>query len=66
MFQERDIRQFRESLKQEMKLLKQEVDMQPKDIRKETFRRRREEKEVEQAEKVSRVCDQCPATEDMA
>ena len=35
-----------------MKLLKQEVDMLPKDTRKDAFRRRKEEKEVEHAEKV--------------
>ena len=55
ILQERDMRQFREGLKQEMKLLKQEVDMLPKDARKDTFRRRKEEKEVEQAEKVRKI-----------
>ena len=35
-----------------MKLLKHEVDMLPKDKRKEAFKRRKEEKEIEQAEKV--------------
>ena len=36
-----------------MKLMKQEVDMLPKDQRKDQLRRRKEEKEIEQAEKVS-------------
>jgi STE20-like kinase len=43
---------FRDGLRQEMRLIKQEVDMMPKDKRKEVYKRRREEKEIEQAEKV--------------
>lgn len=39
-------------MKQEFKLLKQEIDMLPKDIRKDTLKRKREEKEIEQTEKV--------------
>lgn len=35
------VRQFRDSLKQELKLLKQEIDLQPKDRRKDEFRKRR-------------------------
>lgn len=50
--QEKEQKQFREALKQEFKLLKQEVDMLPKDIRKETMKRKREEKEIEQTDKV--------------
>ena len=50
--QEKDVKQFREGLKQELKLLKQEVDMLPKDQRKDALRRKKEEKEIEQAEKV--------------
>ena len=49
---EKEQKQFKESLKQEFKLLKQEIDMLPKDIRKDTFKRKREEKEIEQTEKV--------------
>jgi len=43
---------FRDGLKQEMRLMKQEIDMLPKDGRKDVMRRRKEEKEIEQAEKV--------------
>jgi len=32
--------------------MKQSIDMLPKDMRKETLRQKREEKDVEQAEKV--------------
>ncbi|XP_031629687.1 STE20-like serine/threonine-protein kinase isoform X2 [Contarinia nasturtii] len=39
--QERDLKQFRDSLKQEIRLLKQEIDLQPKDRRKDEFRKRR-------------------------
>ena len=46
------MKHFRESLKQEMKLLKHEVDMMPKDQRKDIMKRKREEKEIEQTEKV--------------
>lgn len=43
--------QFRDSLKQELKLLKQEIDLQPKDRRKEEFRKRRAQMEIEHEEK---------------
>jgi hypothetical protein len=36
-----------------MKLLKQEVDLLQRDVRKDTLRRKKEEKEVEQQEKVN-------------
>ena len=52
-FKEKEQKQFKESLKQEFKLLKQEIDLLPKDIRKDTLKRKREEKEIEQTEKVS-------------
>jgi hypothetical protein len=35
-----------------MELMKQSVDMLPKDMRKDAFKQRKEEKEIEQAEKV--------------
>lgn len=38
-----------------MKQLKHEIDMRPKDQRKDLLRRKREEKEIEQAEKVSPI-----------
>ena len=50
--QERDLKTFHEGLKQDMKLMKQSVDMLPKDMRKDVLRQRKEEKDVEQAEKV--------------
>jgi len=50
--QERDLKTFHEGLKQDTKLMKQSVDMLPKDLRKDVLRQRKEEKDVEQAEKV--------------
>merc|ERR1711981_175236 len=47
--QEKELKNFRESLKQEMKLLKQEVDLLPKSERKETFKARKETLEGEQS-----------------
>jgi len=55
--QERELKSFRDGLKQEMKLLKQEVDMLPKDIRKDTMKRRKEEKDIEQGEKERRFLE---------
>ena len=52
--QERDLKKFREDLKMEVKLLKQEVDLMPKNKRKDTFRIRKEKLEIDQAERVSR------------
>ncbi|RXG73179.1 Serine/threonine-protein kinase 10 [Armadillidium vulgare] len=49
--QEREMKAFRESLKQEWKLLKQEVDLLPKDKRKENFKIRKEQLEQDQAKK---------------
>ena len=43
---------FREGLKQDMKMLKHEVEMLPKEARKEALRQRKEEKEIEHTEKV--------------
>lgn len=48
---------YRDGLRQEMKLIKQEVEVFAKDKRKETYKRRREEKEIEQAEKVGMGVD---------
>jgi len=50
--QDRDLKTFHEGLKQDMKLMKQSIDMMPKEVRKDMLRQRREEKDVEQAEKV--------------
>lgn len=49
---------FREKQKQEMKLLKQELDMMPRgDSKKENVRKLREAKEIELQEKVSAVLE---------
>jgi polyhydroxyalkanoate synthesis regulator protein len=53
--QDREVRMFHETLKQELKLLKQEVEMMPKDQRKDALRRRREEKDIEHQERVGRI-----------
>ena len=53
------MKDFKEGLKQEMKLMKQEVDMLPKDQRKDQLRRRREQMEIDQAEKVSNLYFLC-------
>ncbi|KAG1701398.1 STE20-like serine/threonine-protein kinase [Nymphon striatum] len=49
--QERELKVFKEGLKTEMKLLKQETDLLPKDKRKDTYRIRKEKLEVEQADR---------------
>lgn len=46
--QEKDLKSFREGLKQEVKLVKQEVDLMPKDRRKEHFKARKEALEADQ------------------
>ena len=52
MSQEKELKMFREGLKQDMKMLKHEVEMLPRDTRKEALRQRKEEKEIEHVEKV--------------
>ena len=52
--QEKELKTFREGLKQEVKLLKHEVDLLPKDRRKEEFKHRKENLEREQKRRVSR------------
>ncbi|XP_064631284.1 serine/threonine-protein kinase 10-like isoform X4 [Lineus longissimus] len=56
--QDREVRMFHETLKQEQKLLKQEVDMMPKDQRKDVLRRRREEKDIEHQERERHFLEQ--------
>ena len=54
--QEKELKGFRESLKQEVKLMKQEVEMQtPKSERKEELKRRKEMLERDQHRRVSTV-----------
>ncbi|XP_043287616.1 serine/threonine-protein kinase 10 [Venturia canescens] len=49
--QERDLKQFRDGLKQELRLLKQEVDLMPKERRKSAFKMRKEKLEAEHEER---------------
>ncbi|KAK3870832.1 hypothetical protein Pcinc_023976 [Petrolisthes cinctipes] len=49
--QERELKAFREGLKQELKLLKQEVDLLPKDKRKDAFKTRKERLDLDQSER---------------
>ncbi|XP_062559992.1 serine/threonine-protein kinase 10 isoform X3 [Armigeres subalbatus] len=49
--QERDLKLFRDSLKQEIRLLKQEVDLLPKEKRKDEFRKRKTAMELEHEER---------------
>ncbi|XP_053623345.1 serine/threonine-protein kinase 10 isoform X2 [Plodia interpunctella] len=48
---ERDLRHFRDTLKQELRLLKQEVELVAKDRRKEAYRQRRVRLDAEHAER---------------
>ena len=50
--QEKDLKALHESMKQDMKLMKQGVDMLPKEVRKDAFQKKKEEKEIEQQDKV--------------
>ena len=50
--QEKELKAFKESLKQEMKLLKHEVELLPKSIRKEELKIRRERMESEHQARV--------------
>ncbi|XP_041371147.1 STE20-like serine/threonine-protein kinase isoform X2 [Gigantopelta aegis] len=49
--QERELKIFRDQQKEELKLLKKEMDLLPKDNKKEAMRKKREAKEIELAEK---------------
>jgi len=49
--QERELKQFREGLKQELRLLKQEIDLMPKDKRKNAFKIRKDKLEAEHEER---------------
>ena len=49
------MKEFRESQKQELRLLKQEIDLMPKDKRKSIFKERKEKLEKDHEEKVSRT-----------
>ena len=63
-FQEKEHKSFKEKQKQDMKLLKQELDMMAKNSKKEEIRKRKEQKEIQLAEEVSywafnHVCGRC-------
>ncbi|XP_074114378.1 sterile20-like kinase isoform X2 [Cotesia typhae] len=49
--QDRELKQFREGLKQELRLLKQEVDLMPKEKRKNAFKAKKEKLEAEHEER---------------
>ncbi|XP_076651424.1 sterile20-like kinase isoform X2 [Halictus rubicundus] len=55
--QERELKQFRDGLKQELRLLKQEVDLMPKDKRKSAFKIRKEKLEAEHEEREKHFLD---------
>ena len=50
--QEKELKAFREGLKQELKLLKHEVELLPKDRRKEELKARKERMEKDQQSRV--------------
>ncbi|CAH0552881.1 unnamed protein product [Brassicogethes aeneus] len=60
--QERELKQFRDTLKQELRLLKAEVDMLPKERRKNEFKIRKEKMEQEHAEKEKAFVDKLNET----
>ncbi|PRD23354.1 UNVERIFIED_CONTAM: STE20-like serine/threonine-protein kinase [Trichonephila clavipes] len=49
--QDRELRAFRENLKHELKLLKHEIDLLPKDKRKDAFKEKKEKLDIEHSEK---------------
>lgn len=51
LIQERELKEFREGLKQELRLLKQEVDLKPKERRKNLFKDKKEKLETEHEER---------------
>uniref|UniRef100_A0A1I8PK28 Protein kinase domain-containing protein n=1 Tax=Stomoxys calcitrans TaxID=35570 RepID=A0A1I8PK28_STOCA len=55
--QEKELKIFRENLKQEIHLLKQEVDLLPKDKRKDEFKQRRSAMELDHEEKERSFLD---------
>ncbi|KAM7345226.1 sterile20-like kinase isoform 2-T4 [Cochliomyia hominivorax] len=55
--QEKELKIFRENLKQEIHLLKQEVDLLPKDKRKDEFKQRRSAMELDHEEKERTFLD---------
>ncbi|XP_076165808.1 sterile20-like kinase isoform X2 [Ptiloglossa arizonensis] len=64
--QERDLKQFREGLKQELRLLKQEVDLMPKDKRKSAFKISKEKLEAVHDEKEKQFLDKLNESHEMS
>ena len=52
LFQDRELRQFKEQQKQELKMVRVEVEMLPRDQRKEATRRIKEQKERQHIDQV--------------
>ena len=64
--QEKELRAFRESLKTELKLLKQEVDLMPKDQRKEALRTRKENLETDQSDREKAFLERLHQTHEVS
>jgi STE20-like kinase len=64
--QERELKLFREGLKQEVRLLKQESDLLPKDQRKTAFRIKRQQQEVEQSDRERSFLDSLNQSHEMS
>ena len=62
--QERELKLFREGLKQEVRLLKQESDLLPKEQRKTVFRIKRQQQEVDHADRERQFFDSLNASHD--
>ncbi|KRX68729.1 STE20-like serine/threonine-protein kinase, partial [Trichinella sp. T9] len=60
--EEREVKLFRESLRQEHRLLKQEMDILPKADRKEIYKQRKEFLELQQLEREKQFMDRIQAT----
>ncbi|XP_013774676.1 serine/threonine-protein kinase 10-like isoform X2 [Limulus polyphemus] len=64
--QERELKLFRESMRNEAKLLKQEVELLPKDKRKDIFRVRKEELDREHAERERQFLEKLNENHEMS
>ncbi|XP_077298165.1 sterile20-like kinase [Arctopsyche grandis] len=63
--QEREMKHFRDGLKQEMRLLKQEVELLPKERRKEAFRADKQRLDAEQEERERVFLQQLASTQEL-
>ncbi|KAK0157745.1 hypothetical protein PV328_011445 [Microctonus aethiopoides] len=64
--QERDLKLFRDGLKQELRLLKHEVDLMPKEKRKSAFKVRKEKLEMEHEEREKLFMEKLNENHDMS